>query len=129
MFLMAVTEVPYSTFLRSPTEVLPALEHGDVQLDRRDAEALVMTRARRYRSRLEGTEFSARVIGHVARPTPDLGGGVGRRTPLAPLVAFPGAVGVPVGHHHRAGCRRRDGDLRTLRTFSYRMAPHGRGLG
>lgn len=69
---MAVTEVSYSSFLRGPTEVLPALEHGDVQLDRRDGEPLVMTRAHRYRSWMQGMALSSRVIRHLLKEDPDL---------------------------------------------------------
>ncbi|MGO9661601.1 MAG: hypothetical protein ACLP7F_25010 [Acidimicrobiales bacterium] len=64
---MAVTEVPYSSFLRGPSEVLPALEHGDVQLDRRDAEALVMTRARRYRAAMRGTSLASAMVRDLAK--------------------------------------------------------------
>ncbi len=62
-----MTEVPYSSFLRGPSEVLPALERGDVQLDRRDAEALVMTRAGRYRAALRGTSLASAMIRELAK--------------------------------------------------------------
>ena len=64
---MVVTEVPYSSFLRGPSEVLPALEHGDVQLDRRDAEALVITRARRYRAAMRGTSLASAMVRDLAK--------------------------------------------------------------
>ena len=64
---MAVTEVPYSSFLRGPSEVLPALEHGDVQLERRDAEALVMTRARRYQAAMRGTSLASAMVRDLAK--------------------------------------------------------------
>jgi hypothetical protein len=69
---MAVTEVSYSSFLRGPSEVLPALERGDVQLDRRDGEPLVMTRARRYHAWMQGIALSARMIRHLLKDDPDL---------------------------------------------------------
>lgn len=72
MLAMAVTEVSYSAFLRGPSEVLPALEHGDVQLERRNAEPLVMTRAQRYRSWMRGMALSSRVIRHLLEEDPDL---------------------------------------------------------
>ncbi len=71
---MVVTEVPYSSFLRGPSEVLPALEHGDVQLDRRDAEALVMTRARRYRAAMRGTSLASAMVRDLAKNDAELAG-------------------------------------------------------
>ncbi len=59
--------MPYSSFLRGPGAVLPALERGDVQLDRRDAEALVMTRAGRYRAALRGTSLASAMLRGLAK--------------------------------------------------------------
>lgn len=64
---VAVTEVPYSSFLRGPSEVLPALEHGDVQLERRDAEALVVTRAGRYRAAMRGSALASAMVRELAK--------------------------------------------------------------
>ena len=41
---MATRTYPYSAFLRGPSEVLGALEHAAVVLERRDAENLVLIR-------------------------------------------------------------------------------------
>lgn len=69
---MVVTEVSYSSFLRGPSEVLPALERGDVQLDRRDGEPLVLTRARRYQAWMQGMALTSRIMRHLAKDDPDL---------------------------------------------------------
>ena len=71
---MAVTEVPYSSFLRGPSEVLPALEYGDVQLERRDAEALVVTRARRYQAAMRGTSLASAMVRDLAKNDAALAG-------------------------------------------------------
>lgn len=69
---MAMTEVSYSAFLRGPGEVLPALDHGDVLLDRRDGEPLVLSRARRYRSGLQGVALTARIIRNLVKEHTEL---------------------------------------------------------
>jgi hypothetical protein len=45
---------PYSDFLRGPNKVLPRLDEGDVLLERRDEENLVLTSFRRFASRQRG---------------------------------------------------------------------------
>jgi hypothetical protein len=69
---MSLTEVPYSSFLRGPSEVLPALEHGDVRLERRDAEALVVTRVGRYQAAMLGIAVTARMLRSLVKQAPDL---------------------------------------------------------
>ncbi len=64
---MAVVEVPYSSFLRGPSAVLPALERGDVLLDRRDAENLVMMRAGRYRAAMRGMSLASAMVRDLAK--------------------------------------------------------------
>jgi hypothetical protein len=73
--LMSVKEFPYSVFLRGPSEVLPALEHGDVQLERRDGEDLVLTRRQRYQAAMEGVSLVSRMLRSMAKDDPEKVGG------------------------------------------------------
>lgn len=74
---MKTTPFPYSDFLRGPNKVLPRLDEGDVLLERRDEENLVLTSFRRFASRQEGMSIAARLVADVVRNHPEL---------LAPLL-------------------------------------------
>ena len=67
---MAVNTIPYSAFLRGPSSVLPALEEGDVVLERRDGDDVVLSGAARFEARQEGMVFASRVLRHLARTEP-----------------------------------------------------------
>ena len=69
---MKTTAFAYSAFLRGPTDVLPQLDEGDVLLERRDDENLVLTRYGRFAARQEGMTFAARLLGDVVRDRSDL---------------------------------------------------------
>lgn len=60
--LMATKQVPYSSFLRGPGDVLSVLEELDVILERRDAESLVLTPVHRFEARNEGMAVAARAL-------------------------------------------------------------------
>ena len=60
----------YSSFLRGPSEVLPSLEEGDVVLERRDDESLVVTRHDRYEARLFDMCVATRVLVISSTRTP-----------------------------------------------------------
>jgi hypothetical protein len=64
---MKTTTFPYSAFLRGPSDVLPQLEEGDVLLERRDDENLVLTRYARFAARQEGMTLAARLLGDAVR--------------------------------------------------------------
>jgi hypothetical protein len=68
---MATKVFPYSSFLRGPSDVLPSLEEGDVVLERRDDESLVVTRHDRYEARLFGMGVAARVLVHLVNEDPE----------------------------------------------------------
>ena len=122
---MVVTEVPYSSFLRGPSEVLPALEHGDVQLDRRDAEALVMTRARRYRAAMRGTSLASAMVRDLAKNDAALAARLlAEQLPWLAWMPRAEQEGLLVGHLDPAGSRGRDGYLRTFRPFPRRVGAH-----
>jgi hypothetical protein len=61
----------YSSFLRGPSEVLPSLDEGDVVLERRDAESLVVTRHDRYAARLFGMGVATRMLVHLVNEDPE----------------------------------------------------------
>lgn len=69
---MATTTFPYSTFLRSPSQVAPALDTMDVILERRDDENLVLMRAGRFEASQTGLRLLARSLAIVARNHRDL---------------------------------------------------------
>lgn len=69
---MTTKAFPYSTFLRGPTEVLPQLDEGDVLLERRDEENLVLTSFGRFAARQEGMTLAARLLGDVVRDQADM---------------------------------------------------------
>jgi hypothetical protein len=69
--VMSTKVFPYSSFLRGPSEVLPSLEEGDVVLERRDDESLVVTRHDRYEARLFGMGVATRVLVHLVNEDPD----------------------------------------------------------
>lgn len=50
-----------------PSDILSRLEDGDVLLERRDAENLVLTRFERFAAREEGMMLAARLLGGVIR--------------------------------------------------------------
>lgn len=64
---MKTTTFPYSAFLRGPSGILPQLEEGDVLLERRDDENLVLTQYARFAARQEGMSLAARLLGDVVR--------------------------------------------------------------
>jgi hypothetical protein len=69
---MKTTQFPYSDFLRGPNKVLPQLDEGDVVLERRNEENLVLTSFRRFASRQDGMNIAARLVADVARNHPEL---------------------------------------------------------
>jgi PHD/YefM family antitoxin component YafN of YafNO toxin-antitoxin module len=69
---MATTTFSYSTFLRSPSQVAPALDTMDVILERRDDENLVLMRAGRFEASQTGTRLLARSLAIIARRYPEL---------------------------------------------------------
>jgi len=73
------TTFPYSAFLRGPSDVLPQLNEGDVLLERRDEENLVLTSFGRFVARQEGMTFAAHLLGDVVRDQADLMAGLLRR--------------------------------------------------
>jgi hypothetical protein len=68
---MSTKVFPYSSFLRGPSDVLPSLEEGDVVLERRDDESLVVTRRDRYEARLFGMGVATRVLVHLVKEDPE----------------------------------------------------------
>ncbi len=64
---MGSASVPYSTFLRGPNEVLPRLATGDVVLERRDDENVILSSYERFLARRDGMAFAARLLGDLAR--------------------------------------------------------------
>jgi choline dehydrogenase-like flavoprotein len=69
---MANETYPYSTFLRSPSEVIAALETSDVELERRDAQNVVLIRSDRFAATRAGMAAAAHVLRTLARRDPDL---------------------------------------------------------
>ena len=69
---MANETYPYSTFLRSPSEVIAALETSDVELERRDAQNVVLIRSDRFAATRTGMAAAAHVLRMLARRDPDL---------------------------------------------------------
>ncbi|KJS56228.1 hypothetical protein VM98_08695 [Streptomyces rubellomurinus subsp. indigoferus] len=69
---MAVQTVPYRTFLRDPSQVLPSLDDADVILERRDDENLVLMRAERFEAKASGLRIAARSLAILARRQPGL---------------------------------------------------------
>lgn len=79
---MKTTTFPYSTFLRGPSAVLPQLNEGDILLERRDEENLVLTSFGRFVARQEGMTFAAHLLGDVVRDQANLMAGLlGRQLP------------------------------------------------
>lgn len=71
LVVMSAKVFPYSGFLRGPSEILPSLEEGDVILERRDAQGLVVTRQDRYEARALGMAVATRVLVHLVKQDPD----------------------------------------------------------
>ncbi|KAA2252918.1 hypothetical protein F0L68_34065 [Solihabitans fulvus] len=69
---MAIETFPYSAFLRGPTEVLGALEHAEVVLERRDAENLVLIRSERFNAGVAALTAAAHLLRTLARRDPEL---------------------------------------------------------
>ncbi len=79
---MKTASYPYSAFLRGPSEVLPQLDEGDVLLERRDEENLVLTTFTRFAARQEGMTVAARLLGDVVRDQAQIMAGLfGRELP------------------------------------------------
>ena len=68
---MAIRHHPYSTFLRSPSHVLPDLDGGDVLLERRDEASIIVTRQERYDALRFGLEVSTRVFRSLVKVDPE----------------------------------------------------------
>ncbi|TLP63937.1 hypothetical protein [Microbispora triticiradicis] len=64
---MSTRTVPYSAFLRGPSQVLPSLDSADVILERRDDEDLVLMRAERFEAGAASLRIAARALAIVAR--------------------------------------------------------------
>lgn len=64
---MPTPTFPYSGFLRGPSEVLPALELGDVLLERRDGDDLVLSTRTRAAALHEGLGVGASALRSIAR--------------------------------------------------------------
>ena len=64
---MTITQHSFSHFLRSSGSVLEEVEHGDVHLDRRDGEDVVLVSSRREDSIRESLDMSVRTLAVVFR--------------------------------------------------------------
>lgn len=69
---MATRTFPYSAFLRGPSEVLGALDHAEVVLERRDAENLVLIRSDRFTAGRSAMVAAAHVLRTLASRDPAL---------------------------------------------------------
>jgi hypothetical protein len=69
---MATTTFPYSSFLRGPSQVLPALADSAVILERRDDGNLVLMRQDRFEASEEGVRLMARSFKILNRRYPEL---------------------------------------------------------
>lgn len=90
MARMATKQVSYSSFLRGPSEVLPALDEGDVILERRDAGSLVLTSVERFEARSEGIDVASRALHELFSRDPE-------RAEETMSVAVPWLHWLPVG--------------------------------
>ncbi len=68
---MSTKVFSYSAFLRGPSDVLPSLEEGDVLLERRDDQGLVVTPQDRYEARQFGMGVASRVLVHLVKDDRD----------------------------------------------------------
>jgi hypothetical protein len=64
---MVTRSFQYSAFLRGPSQVLPALDHADVILERRADENLVLMRMERFQAGSDSLRIAARALAIVAR--------------------------------------------------------------
>ena len=64
---MTTKTFPFSTLINKQTSVFPALDDGDVVLERRDAENLVLMRSERFQAMAEGLRLAARSLSIIAR--------------------------------------------------------------
>ncbi|MGH3931338.1 MAG: hypothetical protein ACRDTF_15365 [Pseudonocardiaceae bacterium] len=64
---MATRTFPYSAFLRGPSKVLPSLDDGDVVLERRDQENIVLMSSERFEAGLTTLRIAARALAVLAR--------------------------------------------------------------
>lgn len=64
---MPASTFSYSGFLRGPSEILPALEVGDVLLERRDGDDLVLSTRTRSVALHEGLGVGASALRSIAR--------------------------------------------------------------
>lgn len=69
---MTTKTVPYSSFLRGPSQVLPTLDDADVVLERRDDENLVLMRAERFDAAAASLRVAARALAILAQRNSDL---------------------------------------------------------
>ncbi|GAA2006394.1 hypothetical protein [Catenulispora subtropica] len=69
---MATTTFPYSTFLRSPSQVLLALEESIVLLERRDDANLILMREEAFDAKDVGLQLMARAFASLNRRHPEL---------------------------------------------------------
>src|SRR5450631_2530597 len=69
---MITAEESWTTFLRSPNEVVSRLDQGDVILKRRDASPLRLSLATRASAESQGTELTARVLREALSRSPGL---------------------------------------------------------
>ena len=56
----------YSAFLRGPSDILPALERGDVVLERRDGVDLVLSTTDRANASHDGLDVGAATLAQIA---------------------------------------------------------------
>lgn len=63
---MAVEELPLSTFLRNPKDVIARLDHGDVVLRRRGARSLCLSLQGHSQDRDSGIALVARLLTNAA---------------------------------------------------------------
>lgn len=68
---MSVTERPFSEFLRQPKKVVAELAEHDVLLRRRNAPALLLSRADRGNDRTEAFEVLSRLLRNLAMHSPE----------------------------------------------------------
>ena len=62
----------YSAFLRGPSDILPALERGDVVLERRDGVDLVLSTTDRANATHDGLDVGAATLAQIAVDHPEV---------------------------------------------------------
>jgi hypothetical protein len=71
MAVMSVSQSSYSSFLRGPTTIVPLLDEGDVILERRDGQDLVLSTVSRFEARERGAALTGRLLGDFMAQAPE----------------------------------------------------------